>query len=298
MPPVKKRTADGDGKPVIKRKKKKDGDSDDDFEDDAGGDVANNGSESVGQYDVTLEGSMLTGELLFCGGSNWDLVGRKQVPKGVKNGGGPNLWSPHRICNMLGVKVRTVRSGCSACHSVAITADGKAMTWGRNDLGQLGLGDTKRRDLPTEVPLLEGLNIIDAAVGRNHTLFLTGIKHICYKGPPIRTLAAGAEFSMIGDIRGNLYSFGLPEYGQLGSNRSIVVAADESLVSWGVSPTYGELGYGDSKPKSSSTPQEVKTTEGSYIQSVSCGFGHTLLIARTDSDEDKERVGKFPVFTP
>lgn len=52
MPPVKKRTADGDGKPVIKRKKKKDGDSDDDFEEDAGGDVANNGSESVGQYDV------------------------------------------------------------------------------------------------------------------------------------------------------------------------------------------------------------------------------------------------------
>lgn len=33
----------------------------------------------------TLEGSMLTGELLFCGGSNWDLVGRKQVPKGGSN---------------------------------------------------------------------------------------------------------------------------------------------------------------------------------------------------------------------
>jgi len=29
-------------------------------------------------------------------------------------------------------------------------------------------------------------------------------------------MACGAEFSMIVDVRGNLFSFGLPEYGQLG----------------------------------------------------------------------------------
>jgi len=39
---------------------------------------------------------------------------------------------------------------------------------------------------------------------------------IQYKGPPICRVACGAEFSMIADIRGNLYSFGCPEYGQLG----------------------------------------------------------------------------------
>lgn len=52
-------------------------------------------------------------------------------------------------------------------------------TWytGRNDCGQLGQGDLNRRDLPTEVPLLQGLNIVDACCGKNHTLFLTGKKY-------------------------------------------------------------------------------------------------------------------------
>ena len=30
----------------------------------------------------TLEGSMLSGEVLISGGTNWDLVGRNQIPKG------------------------------------------------------------------------------------------------------------------------------------------------------------------------------------------------------------------------
>lgn len=47
------------------------------------------------------------------------------------------------------------------------------MTWGRNDRGQLGLGDTERRDEPTEVPVLKAYDIVGAAVGRGHTLFLT-----------------------------------------------------------------------------------------------------------------------------
>ena len=37
---------------------------------------------------------------------------------------------------------------------------------------------------------------------------------------------------------------------------SIVVAADETCIAWGASPTYGELGIGDMQ-KSSTTPKEV-----------------------------------------
>jgi alpha-tubulin suppressor-like RCC1 family protein len=39
----------------------------------------------------------------------------------------------------------------------------------------------KTVEKPTEVPGLEGFNIIDAAVGRNHTLFLTdtGLVYSC-----------------------------------------------------------------------------------------------------------------------
>jgi len=40
------------------------------------------------------------------------------------------LWGPHRIDSMIGVKVRTVVSSCMACHSILITEEGKAMSWG------------------------------------------------------------------------------------------------------------------------------------------------------------------------
>ena len=40
---------------------------------------------------------------------------------------------------------------------------------------------------------------------------------IQYRGPPIRRVACGAEFSVIVDVRGNVYTFGCPENGQLGT---------------------------------------------------------------------------------
>jgi len=82
------------------------------------------------------------------------------------------------------------------------------------------------------------------------------------------------------------------------SNRSIVVAADSTVISWGPSPTYGELGYGEGRPKSSTVPQEVKPLDGTYVHRVSCGFAHTLMIARDDQEADKtniEKLAKWPV---
>lgn len=36
------------------------------------------------------------------------------------------------MSSLVGVKIRSAISGCTACHSVIITADGKAMTFGKN----------------------------------------------------------------------------------------------------------------------------------------------------------------------
>ncbi len=72
-----------------------------------------------------------TGILLVSGGTNWDLIGRKEVPKAAAKGGnqsqGRNLWGPHRTK----YRVNAMISSCSACHSIIITDDGKVMTWGR-----------------------------------------------------------------------------------------------------------------------------------------------------------------------
>lgn len=46
------------------------------------------------------------GELLFCGTSSWDTVGRKKIA------GESNLVSPSRLRPLIGVDIRTVVSGC------------------------------------------------------------------------------------------------------------------------------------------------------------------------------------------
>uniref|UniRef100_U3BQQ3 Protein RCC2 n=1 Tax=Callithrix jacchus TaxID=9483 RepID=U3BQQ3_CALJA len=425
---------------------------------------------------VKLEGSKCKGQLLIFGATNWDLIGRKEVPKqqAAYRNLGQNLWGPHRYGCLAGVRVRTVVSGSCAAHSLLITTEGKLWSWGRNEKGQLGHGDTKRVEAPR---LIEGLShevIVSAACGRNHTLALTetgsvfafgenkmgqlGLGNqtdavpspaqIMYNGQPITKMACGAEFSMIMDCKGNLYSFGCPEYGQLGHNSdgkfiaraqrieydcelvprrvaifiektkdgqilpvpnvvvrdvacganhtlvldsqkrvfswgfggygrlghaeqkdemvprlvklfdfpgrgasqiyagytcsfavsevgglffwgatntsrestmypkavqdlcgwrirslacgksSIIVAADESTISWGPSPTFGELGYGDHKPKSSTAAQEVKTLDGIFSEQVAMGYSHSLVIARDESEAEKEKIKKLPEYNP
>lgn len=49
------------------------------------------------------------GELLFCGATNWDSVGRR---KGLEG----NLVSPTRLRPLVGVNIRFVASGCSMFH--------------------------------------------------------------------------------------------------------------------------------------------------------------------------------------
>lgn len=60
-----------------------------------------------------------------------------------------------------------------AAHSVLVNEEGKALTFGRNQFGQLGIDNNVTKEVPTLVPILEPMNVIGAACGRNHTLFLT-----------------------------------------------------------------------------------------------------------------------------
>lgn len=54
-----------------------------------------------------VEETEKSGELLFCGATNWDLIGRKKGPNDT------NLVSPTRLRPLVGVDIRFVASGCS-----------------------------------------------------------------------------------------------------------------------------------------------------------------------------------------
>lgn len=53
------------------------------------------------------------------------------------------------------------------------TRYGVALAWGRNQLGQLGTGDTTDRTVPAEVKGSAGLRFIQVASGGEHSMGLT-----------------------------------------------------------------------------------------------------------------------------
>jgi alpha-tubulin suppressor-like RCC1 family protein len=83
-----------------------------------------------------------------------------------------------------------VRVACGARHCGAVTAEGILLTWGGNDSGQLGHGDTAQLSRRRRVAALAREQVVLVACGRSHTLART---------------AGGA-----------LYAWGSHEFGQLG----------------------------------------------------------------------------------
>lgn len=68
---------------------------------------------------------------------------------------GESLTLPTRLAALQGVQVARVAAGCGAAHVLALDVAGTVYAWGRNDLGQLGLGfQNEGRTTPS---LVQGL---------------------------------------------------------------------------------------------------------------------------------------------
>ncbi|CAG0890722.1 unnamed protein product [Cyprideis torosa] len=240
-----------------------------------------------------LEGPKDCGVLLICGQTGWNETGRKSTGDRI-------LWNPSRFSCLSGIRIRKAISGCSAAHSILITEEGKAMSFGRNEKGQLGNGTTDQVDEPTLINDLKEFTAVDAACGRNHTLVLTdhgtvwafgdnkngqcgiGQSHppsvlhpskMAFRGPRINKIACGAEFSMIVDRLGQLYSFGLPEYGQLGNNTDGKYFVTSTKL--GHQCVYKPIPISCFVEKSRDGVQPV---HGVCIVDVACGNNHTIAM--------------------
>jgi alpha-tubulin suppressor-like RCC1 family protein len=89
-------------------------------------------------------------------------------------------------------KLLTISAGLS--HVLALTEDKKVYSWGRNNFGQLGIGNTTNQNTPQLVAALANKKIISIAAGDNHSL------------------------AMDEDL--NVYSWGQNNYGQLGNGNT------------------------------------------------------------------------------
>ena len=157
---------------------------------------------------------------------------------------------------------------CGNGHTITLSDDGTAHSFGRNGEGALGLGHNNDVLLPTPIPNL----------------------------PKINMVSCGTFFTVCVDYEGFIWSFGRNDWGQLGignntnSNfpqklqnippvlsvacgcyHALIITNGSELWSWGRN-NYGELCQGDKEDRS--TPQK---TSFSNISKISAGFYHSLF---------------------
>ncbi|XP_051982239.1 probable E3 ubiquitin-protein ligase HERC4 [Xyrauchen texanus] len=108
---------------------------------------------------------------------------------GLKEGQSGTLTAQH-VQSLSGIPLAQISAGGD--HSFALSLSGAVFGWGKNNCGQLGLGDTKDRHVPTVVNRLNQKKTVFISCGGEHTASLS-------KG-------------------GTVFTFGSGRFGQLGHN--------------------------------------------------------------------------------
>ena len=154
------------------------------------------------------------------------------------------------------------------CHTITLSDDGIAHSFGRNTDGALGLGHNNNVSVPTPIPNLPQINLV----------------------------SCGSYFSVCVDFEGFIWSFGHNAFGQLGTGNkthynvpqklldvppvisvscgyehTLIITNDSNLWSWGRNE-YGELCIGDNVERL--IPQK---TPNSNISKISAGHNHSLF---------------------
>lgn len=203
-------------------------------------------------------------------GNNGSAASR--VPAAVTPGGA-----------LAGKTVVAISAG--AYHNLALCSDGTLVSWGYNNYGQLGTGDTQTRRTPVIVPPLGAL-----------------------AGKRVTAIAAGSYHSLALCSDGSIVGWGYNDEGELGdgttTRRMIPVAADHggalagkkvalirsgqyhslalctdgSVVSWGYNPR-GQLGDGGTANRLS--PVDVTGSgalAGRTVVDLAAGGSHSLAL--------------------
>ncbi|XP_016124312.1 E3 ubiquitin-protein ligase HERC2-like [Sinocyclocheilus grahami] len=188
---------------------------------------------------------------------------------------------PRQISALSNYVVKKVAVHSGGRHAMALTVDGKVFSWGEGDDGKLGHFSRMNCDKPRLIEALKTKRIRDIACGSSHSAAITS--------------------------SGELYSWGLGEYGRLGhgdnttqlrpklvkvllGHRVVQVACgsrdaqtlaltDEGLVfSWG-DGDFGKLGRGGSE--GCNIPQNIERLNGQGVCQIECGAQFSLALTKS-----------------
>lgn len=162
-------------------------------------------------------------------------------------------------------------------NNLVLTEGGEVWSWGWGAHGQLGLGDTQDRELPTTIPQLSDLDVIALSCGDRHSFAVSRI--------------------------GKVYGWGSNEFGQLGCGRkgdtllsprliagldglvvtvissgdrhSAAVTNTGSVYTWGCGSD-GQCGHGTFND--AARPKLVESLVGKSVIDVKCGHNFTMVL--------------------
>ncbi|CAK6973243.1 uncharacterized protein LOC128359488 [Scomber scombrus] len=167
----------------------------------------------------------------------WGQDFRGQLGLGRRKLGGD---SPQHLRSLSSIPLVQIAAGGE--QSFALSVSGGVFSWGRNDCGQLGLGDTTDRHTPNPVHSLDMKKTIHISCGKDHTAILTKdgvvftfgsgqygqLGHNSFSdelrprivaelwGAKVIKIACGRHHTLVMTDSKRVYSFGCGEQGQLG----------------------------------------------------------------------------------
>eukprot|EP00124_Ichthyophonus_hoferi_P004201 Ihof_evm4s436 gene=Ihof_evmTU4s436 len=183
------------------------------------------GSAAVHSFAVDVEGNLYT----------WGQNQSGQLGLGHLR----TVHVPTKVTMLCSKEDPVVDMACGKTHSLFLTKEGRVLSCGANDYGQLGLG-TAGDNHPVPTPL---------DIGAATQSKVTSVK-------------AGLDFSMLLTEAGEVLTFGCPEYGKLGHNTDGQYNTKVSSVRMAFSPC--------------PTPKVVQALLGSPVRIIAAGNHHAL----------------------
>ncbi|NXM72242.1 HERC5 ligase, partial [Serilophus lunatus] len=87
---------------------------------------------------------------------------------------------PQLVERIKGIPLAQIAAG--GAHSTTVSLSGSVYSWGKNNFGQLGLGDTEDRNCPSYVRALEHWKTVFISCGAEHTAVLSKEGLVCTFG--------------------------------------------------------------------------------------------------------------------
>ncbi|CAB1455246.1 unnamed protein product [Pleuronectes platessa] len=224
----------------------------------------------------------------------WGQDSRGQLGLGQ---GKPFANSPQQLRSLSSTPLVQVAAGGE--QSFALSVSGGVFGWGRNDRGQLGLGDTTDRQTPAAVKGLNMKGTVHISCGKDHTATLT-------KGGAVFTFGSG-QFGQLGHnsfsdqlrprLVAELLGAKVTEIA-CGLHHTLVSSA-KKVYSFGCGEQ-GQLGHGDESHPSVPLPVQLPqgSSEGPDIRNIfaggNCSFATTSSNEEAHEEPNNDGVSNAP----